>query len=202
MGGALAHALNPTAMALTDENAFGVLIGYFEIENDEYRLEPEEFAARFAEFRAAVRECAAGFPLASEAIARELGHALYVEFADGDQLEDPITWIKTVRARLNALELKSVGVLSHGGRWLEGPAEPLPEAANGLVWQQVSLPSEPLRRALYAETASHGADEDDDSGWGPGIYVDTEAVEALGRTLKNAPTPLAVAGATFYRVAR
>ena len=66
----------------------------------------------------------------------------------------------------------------------------------------LSLPSEPLRRALYAETASHGADEDDEDAWGPGIYVDTEAVEALGRTLKNAPTPLAIAGATFYRVAR
>jgi hypothetical protein len=72
----------------------------------------------------------------------------------------------------------------------------------GVEWQPVSLPSEPLRRALYAETATHSADENDHSGWGPGIYVDTEAIEALGRTLKNAPTPLAVAGATFYRVAR
>jgi hypothetical protein len=34
------------------------------------------------------------------------------------------------------------------------------------------------------------------------LYVDTEAIEALGRALKNAPTPLAVAGATFFRVAR
>ena len=107
-----------------------------------------------------------------------------------------------MRARLNALELKSVGVLSHGGRWSSDPAEAMPPSENGVEWQSVSLPSEPLRRALYAETATHGADEDDDSGWGPGIYVDTEAVEALGRTLKNAPTPLAVAGATFYRVAR
>jgi hypothetical protein len=187
---------------LTDENAFGVLIAYFELEQDEYELEPEAFAARFSDFRAALRECVTGFPLASAAVVRELGHALYVEFADGDQLEDPISWIKTARARLNALDLKTVGVLSHGGRWLSEPAEEAPAATDGVVWQPVSLPSEPLRRALYAETASHSVDEDDDSGWGPGIYVDTEAVEALGRTLKNAPTPLAVAGATFFRVAR
>jgi hypothetical protein len=189
-------------MALSDENAFGVLIGYHAIEDDEYSLEPALFAARFQEFRSAVRSCVAAFPLAQSGIAREFGHAVYIEFADGDQLEDPITWIKTVRAKLNANDLKSVGVLSHGGRWLSDPPEELPPSASGVAWQPVSLPSEPLRRALYAETASHGADPNDESAWGPGIYVDTEAVEALGRTLKNAPTPLAVAGATFYRVAR
>ena len=189
-------------MTLSDENAFGVLIGYHAIEDDEYSLEPEQFAARFREFRSAVRDCVEGFPLASAAVARELGHAVYLEFADGDQLEDPITWIKTVRAKLNASDLKSVGVLSHGGRWLSEAADELPPNVTGIEWQPVSLPSEPLRRALYAETATHGADEHDEAAWGPGIYVDTEAVEALGRTLKNAPTPLAVAGATFYRVAR
>jgi len=189
-------------MALSDENAFGVLIGYHAIEDDEYTLEPAQFAARFQDFRAAVRACVAAFPLASAGLAREFGHAVYIEFSDGDQLEDPIAWIKIVRARLSAMELASVGVLSHGGRWLAEPAEPVPPSASGVDWLPVSLPSEPLRRALYAETATHGADEQDESAWGPGIYVDTEAVEALGRTLKNAPTPLAVAGATFYRVAR
>jgi hypothetical protein len=189
-------------MTLSDENAFGVLIGYHALEDDEYSLEPEQFTARFLGFREAVRDCVASFPLASSALVRELGHATYLEFADGDQLEDPITWIKTVRAKLNARELKSVGVLSHGGRWLSEPPEAAPPAASGVHYLPVSLPSEPLRRALYAETATHGADEHDETAWGPGIYVDTEAVEALGRTLKNAPTPLAIAGATFYRVAR
>ena len=189
-------------MTLSDENAFGVLISYHAIEDDEYSLEPAEFAARFCEFRNAVRGCVETFPLAQSAVARELGHAVYLEFADGDQLEDPIGWIKTVRAKLNALELKSVGVLSHGGRWQSDPPEELPSSAAGVEWHSVSLPSEPLRRALYAETATHGNDEADENAWGPGIYVDTEAVEALGRTLKNAPTPLAVAGATFFRVAR
>ena len=189
-------------MSLSDENAFGVLIGYFAIEDDEYTLEPAQFAARFTEFRAAVRACVEAFPLTSAGVARELGHAVYLEFSDGDQLEDPISWIKTVRARLSALDLASVGVLSHGGRWLAEPSEAAPPSACGVDWLSVSLPSEPLRRALYAETATHGADEQDESAWGPGIYVDTEAVEALGRTLKNAPTPLSVAGATFYRLAR
>jgi hypothetical protein len=189
-------------MALSDENAFGVLIGYFAIEDDEYRLDTEAFAGRFQEFRTAVRDCLETFPLAQAVLAREFGHAVYLEFADGEQTEDPITWIKTVRARLNSRELKSVGVLSHGGRWLSEPVEAPPPSVVGVAWQSVSLPNEPLRRALYAETATHGADEDDESAWGPGIYVDTEAVEALGRTLKNAPTPLAIAGATFYRVAR
>ena len=189
-------------MSLSDENAFGVLIGYHAIEHDEYALEPAEFAARFAEFRAALRACVEAFPLAQSGVAREFGHALYIEFPDGDQTEDPIAWIKLARARLKALDLASVGVLSHGGRWLSDPPEEVPPTVSGIAWQPVSLPSEPLRRALYAETASHGADEDDEDAWGPGIYVDTEAIEALGRTLKNAPTPLAIAGATFYRVAR
>jgi len=64
-----------------------------------------------------------------------------------------------------------------------------------------SRPSEPLRKALYADTATR-PDADGEGGWGPGLYVDTEAVEALGRTPKNAPTTLRVAGAEFYRVAR
>jgi len=189
-------------MTLSDENAFGVLIGYFAIEDDEYALAASDFAARFSDFRSALRACVEAFPLARSGVAREFGHALYIEFADGEQLEDPISWIKLVRARLKALELASVGVLSHGGRWQAEPAEAAPPSASGIDWQLVSLPSEPLRRALYAETATHGNEDEDESAWGPGIYVDTEAVEALGRTLKNAPTPLSVAGATFYRVAR
>ena len=150
----------------------------------------------------ALRACAESFQLAQATTVRELGHAVYLEFSAGDQVEDPIAWIKLVRARLNALELPSVGVLSHGGRWQADPPEAPWQSAAGITWLPVSLPSEPLRRALYAETATHGNDEDDEQAWGPGLYVDTEAIEALGRTLKNAPTPLAVAGATFFRVAR
>ncbi|HWZ91815.1 MAG TPA: hypothetical protein VNW92_23290, partial [Polyangiaceae bacterium] len=76
-------------MTLSDENAFGVLIGYFALEDEEYALEPLEFARRFAQFQSAVRSCVEAFPLAEQLLVRELGHAVYLEFADGDQKEDP-----------------------------------------------------------------------------------------------------------------
>jgi hypothetical protein len=63
---------------------------------------------------------------------------------------------------------------------------------------RVTRPSEALRRALYADTASHGSDGED--GWGPGVFVDEDAVAALKRAFKNAPTALRVAGATFFRI--
>jgi hypothetical protein len=50
--------------------------------------------------------------------------------------------------------------------------------------------------------ATRRADEGDERGWGPGLYVDLEAIEALGRSFKNAPTALEIGGATFYRVGR
>jgi len=84
-------------MTLSDENAFGVLIGYHALEHDEYALEPADFAARFVQFRAAVRACVEAFPLAENVLVRELGHAVYLEFPDGDQKEDPIGWIKLVQ---------------------------------------------------------------------------------------------------------
>ncbi|MCA9592471.1 MAG: hypothetical protein KC776_04145 [Myxococcales bacterium] len=186
-----------------DENAFGLLVSYYDVENDEYALEREDFVARFTEFKNLMLDCVESFPLGESLRAVDLGHAVYVEMADGDQEEDPIVWLKMVRARLTGRELRSVGVLSYGSRWLDDDDE-LPEAIdmNKAEWVSVSRPSEPLRRALYAETASRQDEDDAPDGWGPGLYVDTEAVEALGRALKNAPTPLAVAGATFFRVAR
>jgi hypothetical protein len=190
-------------MGLFDENAFGVLIGYHGLENDEYTLEPSDFAARFTDFRDVLRRCLQEFPLAPTAQARELGHALYVEFADGDQVEDPIAWVKRARQQLQARDVESIGVLTHGGRWLDEQALASADGRIGEVCLlAVSLPSEPFRRALHAETASLADDNSQLEGWGAGVYVDTEAVEALGRTLKNAPTPLSVAGATFYRISR
>jgi len=61
-----------------------------------------------------------------------------------------------------------------------------------------SRPSEPLRRALDAETLSRR--DEHVTGWGPGVYVDTEALEALGKTPKNAPTLLRAPGAQFFRI--
>jgi hypothetical protein len=71
----------------------------------------------------------------------------------------------------------------------------------GLV--TVSHPSEPLRRALTAEAASRVEGEGETAlGWGPGLYLDVEAAEALGLAPKNAPTVLSVPGIRAYRVSR
>ncbi len=195
-------------MAFVDENAFGILIGYHSIEDDEYGLERERFVERFNEFRSAVFDYVTTLRVAEKATVLDFGHAVYVEFADGDQREDPLAWGKAARSLLVGREFQSVVVVTHGGRWVEegapdGPGLPVTgELAPQLTFARLSHPSEPLRRALAAEAASRRADEDDESGWGPGLYVDDEAVEALGRQFKNAPTPLEMGGATYFRVGR
>lgn len=188
-------------MTLSDENAFGLLLAFHDLEDVEYTLAPEDFAARFTEFRSAALGHASDTPLGAGATILDLGHALYFEVGDGDQATDPFTWLKRLREALVERGFAVVAVLTHGGRWLEEPRREAPsvESLRGeYLLLSASRPSEPLRRALYAETASHGSDGSD--GWGTGTYVDTEAVEALGKSLKNAPTPLACAGATFYRI--
>ena len=42
---------------MIDENAFGLLLSYFDIENDEYALEAEEFVERVETFRSSWRSC-------------------------------------------------------------------------------------------------------------------------------------------------
>ncbi len=188
---------------MIDENAFGLLVSYFQIEDDEYGLEPEEFVDRYRAFRAALDECRSGFPLGKDARAVDLGHAVYLEIGEGDEIEDPFHWLRDVRARLSARDFVTVGVLSHGSRWVEtqvGEFHAAEASAGDVSVTRVSLPSEPFRRALYADAASRV--DDDCPGWGPGLYVDAEAIEALGKKLKNAPTALVASGATFYRFAR
>jgi len=192
-------------MTLVDENAFGILIAHYGIENEEYVLERDAFVERFSEFRSAVLDFVATLPVSSQALALDLGHALYVEFADGEQNEDPLVWAKAARALLTGRSFESAAIVAHGSRWREEDGDALPdvgELEGGVTWVQVSRPSEPLRRALAAEVATRRADADDERGWGPGLYVDVEAVEALGRNFKNAPTALEIGGATFYRVGR
>jgi hypothetical protein len=189
---------------MIDENAFGILLSWFSIEDDEYGRERGDFVARFEKFRTAVRGAIVEVPLGAGVRVIDLGHAVYVEVGDGDQTESPLSWAKKARARLTELGFDVFTVVTHGGRWVEdtessSSVEPLGDA--GLL--TVSLPSEPLRRALYADAASHPRDEDGESGedgWGPGLYLDVEAVEALEIKLRNAPTSLRTGGAEFYRV--
>ena len=192
-------------MALIDENAFGILIAHYGIEDEEYGLERDAFVERFSEFRSAVLDFVATLPVANGTIALDMGHALYLEFADGDQNEDPLAWAKAARALLTGRSFESAAIVTHGSRWRNDEGEELPdggELCDGVGWIQVSRPSEPLRRAFAAEVATRRADESDERGWGPGLYVDLEAVEALGRSFKNAPTALEISGSTFYRVGR
>ena len=187
---------------MIDENAFGILLSYFAVEDDEYGLERNEFVERFGLFRATLRAAVRELPFGNGVHAVDLGHAMYLEVADGDQTESPLAWIKKVRARLTDAGFESVAVVTHGGRWVDASADSFVSVEHlgevGLV--SLSLPSEPLRRALYADTASRPTDDADAEGWGPGLYLDVEAVEPLGIKLRNAPTSLRAGGAEFYRV--
>jgi hypothetical protein len=191
-------------MSCVDQNAFGVFVGFFDIEDVEYSSSPVEFVARFERFRELALEFARARPIAPKVMLRDFGHALYFEFEDGDQVEDPLGWLRALSRSLTDEQFLVTGVLTHGGRWVDEAelpgdgAAPDVSAAPGLDLLRVSRPSEPLRRVLYADSASHGAEGTD--GWGPGVFVDEEAIEALKRTFKNAPTPLLAAGATFFRI--
>ncbi len=188
---------------MLDENAFGFYLVYLAAEDDEYALDREEFVERFSIFQRTVSSCLRDDSPAKAARALDLGHAVYLEFAEGEELGDPIAWLKSARQKLKDAGFDSVGVLSHGSRWVKPDGSvPAEQSRIGDVpLFRFGAPSEPLRRALYAEAACVGEDDSEDA-WGPGLYVDTEAIEALGRTLKNAPTPLSASGATFYRVSR
>ncbi|HYO93992.1 MAG TPA: hypothetical protein VER33_05740 [Polyangiaceae bacterium] len=187
-------------MTLIDENAFGLLVAFFDVEDAEYTLDRDDFVERFMAFRNVTLAHAADLPLGAGATALDLGHALYFEVADGEQAADPVHWLRSLRKELQAHGFSVTAVLSHGGRWVDehAPAPAEVEVLASTTLLRASYPSEPLRRALYAETATHAGEASE--GWGAGLYVDTEAVEALGKALKNAPTPLAIAGATFYRL--
>jgi hypothetical protein len=126
-----------------------------------------------------------------------------LEVAEGEETEDPFHWLRDVRARLSARDFLTVGVLSHGSRWVREPSDESDRSdpqGGGVSVLRASLPSEPFRRALYADAASRV--DDDCPGWGPGLYVDAEAIDALGKKLRNVPTALVASGATFYRFAR
>lgn len=187
-------------MQLIDENAYGYLFSYLEIEDDEYSLDPEEFVARFTKFREVIHSALREQPPGASCRVIELGHAVYLEIAEGDEAVDPFSYLKRVRGLLEECEISTAAVLSHGSRWI---ADPQQDPATAGVGGAAAYPSEALRRALYADTACQpGDDEDLEPGWGAGLYVDTEAIESMGKVLKNAPTALAVAGATFYRFGR
>ena len=187
-------------VCMIDENAFGLLISYFDIEDDEYEGEREEFIDRYATFAALIRDRLTEKPPGAAARAIDLGHAFYVELADGEQHGDLIAWLREMRATLGEHGYATAGMLTHGSCWVD-EQDPRPDIVDcgTLKLFRASRPSEPLRRSLLAEAATHGDEEVGTPGWGPGLYLDLEAVEALGRKPKNAPTILRSGGAQFFR---
>jgi hypothetical protein len=185
---------------MIDENAFGLLISYFDIEQDEYEGEREQFIDRYATFAALVRDRLTDKPPGSSARAIDLGYAFYVELPDGEQHGDLIGWLRELRATMNEHGYATAGMLTHGSCWVD-EQDPRPDIVDcGTVRLfRASRPSEPLRRSLLAEAATHGDEQTGVEGWGPGLYLDVEAVEALGRRPKNTPTILRCGGAEFFR---
>ena len=187
-------------LPMIDENAFGLLISYFSIEDDEYTGERDQFIERYATFAALIRDRLTEKPPGTSARAIDLGYAFYVELPDGEHAADLIGWLREMRATLAEHDYATAGMLTHGSCWVdEQDARPDIVECGTVKLFRASLPSEPLRRSLLAEAATHGDEETGAEGWGPGLYLDLEAVEALGRKPKNAPTILRSGGAEFFR---
>jgi hypothetical protein len=189
---------------MIDENAFGILVAFSNIEDEEYTDEDvEPFVDRFKLFSRLVLQVVESDPPADESRALDLGHAVYIEVADVQPTPKLLSWSKNLREELRSHDFSSTVVLSHGGRWIttEGSTDVQMNRVGNTQVVSLGGPSEPLRRALFAETATHGI-EDEATGWGPGLYLDTEAMEALAIHPKNEPTLLTVAGASFVRVSR
>jgi hypothetical protein len=184
---------------MIDENAFGLLLSYYEIEDDEYRGEREDFVERYATFSALIRDRLTETPPGASVRAIDFGYAFYLELPDGEH-GDLIGWLREARTMLSEHGFISAGMLTHGSSWVD-EQDPRPDVVEcgSVKLVRAARPSEPLRRSLLAEAATHGDEEAGVEGWGPGLYLDVEAVEALGRRPKNSPTILRSAGAEFFR---
>src|ERR1041384_8267704 len=105
------------ASGMIDENAFGLLLSYFEIEHDECEGEREHFIERYATFTALIRDRLTEKPPGAGARAIDLGYAFYVELSDGDQQVDLIAWLREMRAALSEQGFATAGMLTHGSCW-------------------------------------------------------------------------------------
>jgi hypothetical protein len=154
---------------MIDQNAFGLLISYFTLEDDEYCGEREDFVQRYCEFAECIVTELTQRPPALGARAIDLGFALYVEFEDGDQHGDPIAWLRQLRATLASADYATAAFLTHGSVWID-EAEPRPDILDcgGLKLVRACRSSEPLRRALWGEAATHQDEASSTFGWGPG----------------------------------
>ena len=185
---------------MIDEDAFGILLSYYEVEDDEYGSDDrQDFVQRFEAFERLGLAAIASLELPGDHHVLQLGHAIYAEFRDREDTPQLFARFRAAAARLTQDGFANVAVLTHGSRWVK-EGEPVGPRLTGEapVVAHLSRPSEPLRRSLYVAALAQGDDTID--GWGAGVYADTEALEALGKTPKNAPTVLYAPGAEFYRI--
>ena len=185
--------------AFHDENAYGLLISWYDAEETEYAQSSDKFPPRLIVLRAAIDDYLASFPAGEAMSCFDFGTTFYFEIGDGDQSEDLIGWMRSMRALLAQGDWRTFAVVTYGGRWVAN-GEP-PSRETGKVRLMVAHgPSEPMRRAMAAEGRSHDDEEAGEEGWGPGLFVDLEALEAMGRKLKNQPTTVRAGGTDFVRV--
>jgi len=186
---------------LLDENAYGIWVSWFDAEDVEYSQSADKFPPRIMVFRSAVAEYLARAPLGEGVQAVDFGTAIYVEVGDGDESVDLLKWVREFRSYLRDGDWETFAVVSHGGRWVAQEPDACLPSRVGTVKVLASFgPSEPFRKAMAAEAMAHDDEESGEAGWGVGVFVDADALEALDRKLKNAPTALCSGGACFYRV--
>ena len=185
---------------MIDEDAFGILFSYYEVEDDEYGSDDrEDFVRRFEAFERLALLAVQSLELPADHHVVCQGHAVYAEVADREDTPQLFARFRAAAARLTSEGFVNVAVLTHGSRWVEegrGVALSITDSAPAVV--RISRPSEPLRRASFVAALAQGDDQLE--GWGAGVYADTDALEALGKTPKNAPTVLRAPGAAFFRI--
>lgn len=187
--------------SLSDENAFGLWVSWHDAEEVEYSQSADKFAPRLIVFWSAISEFLASFPLGRNVVALDLGTAVYLELADGDHDEDLVAWTRSFRAYLAQGDWRTFAVITYGGRWVRTDESARVTAPTvGITVLSGFGPSEPLRRAMAAEALSRDDEDEGFTGWGDGLFVDLDALEAMERVLKNEPTKYRAGGTWFCRL--
>ncbi|PKN31287.1 MAG: hypothetical protein CVU63_24730 [Deltaproteobacteria bacterium HGW-Deltaproteobacteria-20] len=104
-------------LLLTDENAYGIWVSWFDAEDVEYAQSADKFPPRIMVFRSAVADFLEREPLGTGVRAIEFGTAIYVEVGDGDQTTDLLAWVRKLRSFLREGDWETFSVVAHGGRW-------------------------------------------------------------------------------------